>query len=287
MRLKDKVAIITGGSRGIGFATADKFLKEGATVVLAASSQESADTAVDKLKEKYPNTIVAGISLNLASMESVRKAFKEAIEKYGCVDILVNNAGISENTSFMDYTEETFDKVMDLNVKGVFNTTRVAAECMVARGKGVILSTSSMVSISGQPSGFAYPASKFAVNGLTVSLARELGPNGNEFTELTNNTLNVRLQKADTSYEYFTLQAKDKAGNMSEIYKVGNPYYENPDAVKENTEVSGTEQNAASLPADGTASKPTSATATVTEHQTTNETATAPTEPEYRRFIVF
>ena len=117
MRLKDKVAIITGGSRGIGFATADKFLKEGATVVLAASSQESADVAVDKLKEKYPNAIVAGISPNLASMESVRKAFKEAIEKYGCVDILVNNAGISENTSFMDYTEETFDKVMDLNLQ--------------------------------------------------------------------------------------------------------------------------------------------------------------------------
>ena len=173
MRLKDKVAIITGGSRGIGFATADKFLKEGASVVLAASSQESADVAVDKLKEKYPNAIVAGISPNLASMESVRKAFKEATEKYGCVDILVNNAGISENTSFMDYTEETFDKVIDLNVKGVFNTTRVAAECMVARGKGVILSTSSMVSISGQPSGVAYPASKFA-----VSLARELGPKG-------------------------------------------------------------------------------------------------------------
>ena len=112
MRLKDKVAIITGGSRGIGFATADKFLKEGASVVLAASSQESADVAVDKLKEKYQNGIVAGISPNLASMESVRKAFKEATEKYGCVDILVNNAGISENTSFMDYTEETFDKVI-------------------------------------------------------------------------------------------------------------------------------------------------------------------------------
>ena len=92
MRLKDKVAIITGGSRGIGFATVDKFLKEGATVVLAASSKESADTAVDKLKEKYSNAIVAGISPNLASMESVRKAFKEAIEKYGCVDILANNA---------------------------------------------------------------------------------------------------------------------------------------------------------------------------------------------------
>ena len=71
-----------------------------------------------------------------------------------------------------------FDKVMDLNVKGVFNATKAASECMVARKKGVILSTSSMVSIYGQPSGIAYPTSKFAVNGLTVSLARELGPKG-------------------------------------------------------------------------------------------------------------
>ena len=73
------------------------------------------------------------------------------------MDILVNNAGVSESTPFMEYTEETFDKVMDLNVKGVFNTTRAAAECMVARGTGVILSTSSMVSISGQPSVLPIP----------------------------------------------------------------------------------------------------------------------------------
>ena len=178
MKLKDKVAIITGGSRGIGYATADKFLAEGAKVILAASSQASADKAVERLKEKYPEATIAGISPDLASLESVREAFRSATEKYGSVDILVNNAGVSESTPFMEYTEETFDKVMDLNVKGVFNTTRAAAECMVARGTGVILSTSSMVSISGQPSGFAYPASKFAVNGLTVSLARELGPKG-------------------------------------------------------------------------------------------------------------
>ena len=114
---------------------------------------------------------VAGISPDLSSLESVRTAFQEATSVYGCIDILVN-------TPFMEYTEETFNKVMDLNIKGVFNATRAAAECMVARGKGVILSTSSMVSISGQPSGFAYPASQFAVNGLTVSLARELGPMG-------------------------------------------------------------------------------------------------------------
>ncbi len=178
MRLKDKVAVITGGSRGIGFATADKFLKEGAKVILTASTQASADKAVKLLKEKYPESTVAGISPDLSSLESVKKAFREMTGKYGCIDILVNNAGVSESTPFMSYTEETYDKVMDLNVKGVFNATRVAAECMVARGKGVILSTSSMVSISGQPSGIAYPTSKFAVNGLTVSLARELGPKG-------------------------------------------------------------------------------------------------------------
>lgn len=178
MRLKDKVTIITGGSRGIGFATAERFLEEGAVVILTASSADSADGAVARLKEHHPGAVVAGISPDLASLDSVRAAFRDATEQYGCVDILVNNAGVSERTPFMEYTEETFDKVMDLNVKGVFNATRAAAECMVARGSGVILSTSSMVSISGQPSGFAYPASKFAVNGLTVSLARELGPKG-------------------------------------------------------------------------------------------------------------
>lgn len=178
MRLKDKVAVITGGSRGIGFATADAFLKEGATVVVAASSQESADKAAAKLQEKYPGSKVGGISPNLAHIDSVREAFEAVTEKYGCIDILVNNAGVSESTPFTEYTEEEFDRVMDLNVKGVFNATRVASECMVARHTGVILSTSSMVSIYGQASGIAYPASKFAVNGLTVSLARELGPKG-------------------------------------------------------------------------------------------------------------
>ena len=178
MRLKDKVAIITGGSRGIGYATADAFLREGATVIITASSPETVEKAVVKLRQAHPGRTVGGISPDLSSLESVRAAFKEATSKYGCVDILVNNAGVSESTPFMNYTEETFDKVMDLNVKGVFNATRAVSECMVARGKGVILSTSSMVSIYGQPSGFAYPASKFAVNGLTVSLARELGPKG-------------------------------------------------------------------------------------------------------------
>jgi 3-oxoacyl-[acyl-carrier protein] reductase/7-alpha-hydroxysteroid dehydrogenase len=196
MKLKDKVAIITGGSRGIGFATADRFLAEGATVILTASSPATADKAVTALQEKYPAATVAGISPDLTSLDAVREAFSKITEQYGRIDILVNNAGISESTPFTAYTEELFDKVMDLNVKGVFNATRAASESMIAQGAGVILSTSSMVSISGQPSGFAYPASKFAVNGLTVSLARELGPKGIRVNAVAPGIIETDMMKA-------------------------------------------------------------------------------------------
>ena len=196
MKLKDKVAIITGGSRGIGFATADRFLAEGAAVILTASSPATANKAVTALQEKYPAATVAGISPDLTDLEAVREAFGKILEQYGQIDILVNNAGISESTPFTSYTEELFDKVMDLNVKGVFNATRAASESMIARGAGVILSTSSMVSISGQPSGFAYPASKFAVNGLTVSLARELGPKGIRVNAVAPGIIETDMMKA-------------------------------------------------------------------------------------------
>lgn len=178
MKLRNKVAIITGGSRGIGYAVAEKFLKEGAAVIITASSDENARKAAAKLRERFPQGTVEGISPDLTSMESVEKEFGRVFEKYGRIDILVNNAGVSESTPLEAYTEQLYDKVIDLNVKGVFCATKVAADYMQRQGEGVILSTSSMVSIYGQPSGFAYPASKFAVNGLTVSLARELGPKG-------------------------------------------------------------------------------------------------------------
>lgn len=178
MRLQDKIAVVTGGSRGIGFATVEKFLAEGATVILTASSPKTANGAVKKLKEKNPDARVSGISPDLSDLASVQAAFDEIVTKFGRIDILVNNAGISESTPLEAYTEELYDKVMNLNVKGVFNATRAVVPHMERQDGGVILSTSSVVSLTGQSSGFAYPASKFAVNGMTVSLARELGPRG-------------------------------------------------------------------------------------------------------------
>lgn len=224
MRLKDKVTVITGGSRGIGFAAVEKFLQEGATVILTASTQASADRAVARLKEKNPQAPVTGISPDLSSLESVREAFKKIIGEYGRVDILINNAGVSESTPFTEYTSEIFDRVMDLNVKGVFHATRAAIEHMAERGKGVILSTSSMVSITGQPSGLAYPASKFAVNGMTVSLARELGPKGIRVNAVAPGIIETDMMKAVPKEVIDPMIARIPLGRLGQPEDIANAF---------------------------------------------------------------
>lgn len=174
--LKNKVAIITGGTRGIGIATVKKFLDNGAKVAVLGSRQETVDRAIAKLKEENPSYEVIGYWPDLAKFSEVEEVFESVKEKFGSVDILVNNAGISARNKLLDYPVEEFDKIMDLNVKAVFNCSKAAAKIMKEQGGGVILNTSSMVSLYGQPSGVGYPASKSAVNGITKSLARELGP---------------------------------------------------------------------------------------------------------------
>ena len=117
----------------------------------------------------------SGLYPDLQNPEEVAKAVEMAKETFGSLDIMVNNAGISARDKLYDYKAEDFSKIMALNVNAVFNCAQAAAKVMKEQGGGVILNTSSMVSIYGQPSGVGYPASKFAVNGMTKSLARELG----------------------------------------------------------------------------------------------------------------
>ena len=173
--LDGKVAVVTGGTRGIGFATVKKFLENGAKVFLLGSKKESVDKAINQLKDINENYEVDGDCPNLSDLASVKTTFSHIVEKYGKIDILVNNAGMSAMDKIYEYKEEDFKKIMDLNVNAVFNCSRAVVDYMKKNGGGVILNTSSMVSIYGQPSGCGYPASKFAVNGLTKSLARELG----------------------------------------------------------------------------------------------------------------
>ena len=125
------------------------------------------DKALEKLKSENPEYNVIGLCPNLSEPEEVDAAVAMARQTFGKLDILVNNAGISARDSLYDYKPEDFEKTMQLNVNAVFNCSQAAARVMKEDGGGVILNTSSMVSIYGQPSGVAYPASKFAVNGLT------------------------------------------------------------------------------------------------------------------------
>lgn len=173
--LKGKVAVVTGGSRGIGFAIVEKYLENGATVVLCGSRQETADKAVKELKQINPNYNVEGIGLDLNNPEEIEKEFNRIKEQYGSLDILVNNAGISQRESIYSLKPEDFANILELNVNSIFYCSQVAAKLMKQQGGGVILNTSSIVSIYGQSSGVGYPTSKFAVNGMTKSLARELG----------------------------------------------------------------------------------------------------------------
>lgn len=174
MKLENRVAIVTGGSGGIGYAVCEKFLEEGAKVILASIDQPSADLAAEELKKKYPNAYVRGIAPKLSSFQETQAEFKKIYDELGRIDILVNNAGCSDNTHLDKYTEEIYDRVFDLNIKAVFSCSRAVIEYMEQANSGVIINTSSVVSVCGQPNGTAYPSSKFAVNGFTLSLAREV-----------------------------------------------------------------------------------------------------------------
>lgn len=173
--LENKIAMVTGGTRGIGAAIVKRFIEHGATVILCGSKKETADKAVAEIRKEYPNSKVEGMFPILTDPNSVSECFEKIKSSYGRLDILVNNAGISARESIYDYNPADFEKIMDLNVNAAFFCAKEAAKIMKEQGGGVILNTSSMVSLYGQPSGVGYPASKFAVNGLTKSLARELG----------------------------------------------------------------------------------------------------------------
>lgn len=172
--LEGKVAIVTGGTRGIGLETVRLFKENKATVILFGSRKESVDKAIDELKEE--GLEVFGYYPNLNDYEDIENTIKEINEKFGKIDILVNNAGMSANKKIEDTTIEEFKNIMDLNVNAMFYVTKAVVPYMKENKGGVILNTSSMVSIYGQPSGAGYPTSKFAVNGLTKSLSRELAP---------------------------------------------------------------------------------------------------------------
>ena len=172
MKLLDgKICIITGGGRGIGKATAEKFSGEGATVIIAENDEKTGQSVADALKGKF-------IKTDVSNQESVNVLFQSVMDAYTRVDVLVNNAGILMDSTLTKMDEDQFDSVINVNLKGVYLCGRAAAAIMKEQGSGVILNASSVVAHNGNFGQTNYVATKSGVIGMTKVWARELGKDG-------------------------------------------------------------------------------------------------------------
>ncbi len=175
-RLEGKVSIVTGAAQGIGLATALKFAREGATVVVCDVRQAAVDAAVAQCQAE--GATAAGFIMDVTQREMVDAVVAQVKKRFGRIDVLVNNAGITQDARLQKMTLEQFDKVIDVNLRGVFHCAQAVADTMVAQGGGVILNASSVVGIYGNFGQTNYAATKFGVSGFTKTWSRELGLKG-------------------------------------------------------------------------------------------------------------
>ncbi len=176
MRLKDRVAIITGGSRGIGRAGAIALAREGAKVVIASRGKDKADEAVNLIKANGGEAIF--IQADIGNPEQVQSMVRRTLEQYKKVDILVNNAGITDDAFFEKMSRRQWERVVNVNLNGTFYCTREVVPHMIENRYGRIINTSSVSGKKGAIAQSNYAATKAAIIGLTLSLAQELGPKG-------------------------------------------------------------------------------------------------------------
>jgi 3-oxoacyl-[acyl-carrier protein] reductase len=175
-RLEGKISIITGAAQGIGLATALKFAREGATVIVCDVKQAAVDEAVKQCQAEGATAV--GFAMDVTQRAMVDAVVAQVKERFGRIDVLVNNAGITQDARLQKMTLEQFDKVIDVNLRGVFHCAQAVADTMTAQGSGVILNASSVVGIYGNFGQTNYAATKFGVIGFTKTWSRELGPKG-------------------------------------------------------------------------------------------------------------
>ncbi|WP_444685213.1 3-oxoacyl-ACP reductase FabG [Alkalicoccus luteus] len=173
MRLKDKAAVITGAGRGIGAATAVRFAEEGASVVVADRNEDDVKQTVEAIEQAGGRA--SACTVNVTDRDSVKAMLEQCKQEFGSVDIVVSNAGITADAQLLKMEEDQWDRVIDVNLKGVFNTGQAAAAIMKEQGSGVILNASSVVGSYGNFGQTNYAAAKWGVNGMTKTWAKELG----------------------------------------------------------------------------------------------------------------
>ena len=228
MRLKDKVALITGGAAGIGKATAQKFAAEGALVVICDLNEAAGQATVAELGPRAEFHKV-----NVADRAAVQTWVDTVVEKHGRVDILINNAGIVRDNQLVRFkdgeltgemAEADFDLVIGVNLKGVFNCAQAVAPHMIRQGSGVILSASSVVGLDGNFGQTNYVATKAAVVGMTKVWARELGKYGIRVNAVAPGFTATEILSAMPEKVIAGMKARTPLGRMGQPEDIANAY---------------------------------------------------------------
>jgi 3-oxoacyl-[acyl-carrier protein] reductase len=217
-RLKDKVAIITGAAKGIGFATAKRFAEEGAEVMIADISMEAVKTAAAQIPNAEPFVV------NVTDRASIQTAVDQILERHGRIDILINNAGITQDARLIKMTEAQFDAVIDVNLKGVFNCTQLVVPHMLEKGKGAVVNASSVVGIYGNFGQTNYSATKFGVIGFTKTWARELGAKGIRVNAVCPGFISTEMVKAMPENVLQDIEKRSWLGRLGTPEEMANVY---------------------------------------------------------------
>jgi 3-oxoacyl-[acyl-carrier protein] reductase len=217
-RLKDKVAIITGAAKGIGFSTAQRFAEEGAIVILTDMNLESVKGAAAQIPSAQ------AYAMNVTDRASIQAAVDQVMQKQGRIDILINNAGITQDARLVKMTEAQFDAVIDVNLKGVFNCTQLIVPHMLEAKSGAIVNASSVVGIYGNFGQTNYSATKFGVIGFTKTWARELGPKGIRVNAICPGFIATEMIKAMPENILQDIERRSWLGRLGTPEEIANVY---------------------------------------------------------------
>ena len=217
-RLKDKVAIITGAAKGIGFATAQRFAGEGAIVILADMNLETVKGAAAQIPSAQ------AYAMNVTDRASIQAVVDQVMQKHGRIDILINNAGITQDARLVKMTEVQFDAVIDVNLKGVFNCTQLIVPHMLEAKSGAIINASSVVGLYGNFGQTNYSATKFGVIGFTKTWARELGPKGIRVNAICPGFIATEMIKAMPENILQDIERRSWLGRLGTPEEIANVY---------------------------------------------------------------